>query len=78
VTFLQTKGFIERYVDERDGRVSLLFITEKGKESLLSAKQDRRNAYLKILSDLTIEETEIFAELLTRLNRKIEQRNKPR
>jgi DNA-binding MarR family transcriptional regulator len=75
---LESKGHIIRDTDLNDGRVNLISISEFGKTSFLLAKKDRRNNYADILSDWNQDEKEIFAHLLTKLNRKIEQRNKLR
>ncbi|MFD0048978.1 MarR family winged helix-turn-helix transcriptional regulator [Actinomycetes bacterium NPDC127524] len=73
---LENKGFVIRGKDEKDARISTLSITESGKDALLAAKHDRKEAYQEILFEWTSEEKDIFAELLTRLNRKIADRKK--
>lgn len=78
INTLEKKEYVERVADKLDRRVSMLSLTEKGRDALLSAKKDRKMAYSDMLSDWTTEEKEIFADLLSRLNHKIEQRRKLR
>lgn len=70
---LESKGHIERSTDAHDARVNFISISESGKNALLSLKAKRRFAYEELLSDWKKEEKEIFAELISRLNRKIEK-----
>jgi len=70
---LESKGHIERNTDVHDARVNLISISESGKDALLKLREQRRTSYEELLSDWKEEEKEIFAELITRLNRKIEK-----
>ncbi|MBS4173078.1 MarR family transcriptional regulator [Bacillus sp. FJAT-49736] len=69
---LESKGHIERNSDTSDGRVNFISISVSGKNALLKAKKVRRATYEEILSDWKEDEKDIFAELITKLNRKIE------
>ena len=67
VKMLESKGYIERVVDENDKRVSRVFLTEKGHKM-----QDNRNKKQDTLSEdifecLTEEEQEQLAEALEKL-----------
>jgi DNA-binding MarR family transcriptional regulator len=73
---LEANGLIQRKADELDARVSLIDITEKGHAALNSSKKYRRESYVDILEGWTKEEKDLFADLLTRLNRSIEKRKK--
>ncbi|KHD85061.1 MarR family winged helix-turn-helix transcriptional regulator [Heyndrickxia ginsengihumi] len=76
IAALESKGLIAREIDEKDARVSFLSITEDGRRAFLHSKKERYESYTEILEGWTDEERDIFATLLTRLNRKIEKRRK--
>ncbi|SDN43729.1 DNA-binding transcriptional regulator, MarR family [Fictibacillus solisalsi] len=63
------KGLIERSSDPSDGRVSLLTITELGREKLKADKKMRLARYQNMLETWTSDEKELFGELLERMNK---------
>lgn len=65
---IEAKGFIFRYSDPTDRRVSLFEITELGREKLLMDKEMRIKRYHNMLEDWSNEEKDIFGELLVRMN----------
>jgi DNA-binding MarR family transcriptional regulator len=78
ISTLHKKELATRYSDKEDARISMVEITEKGRQELQSAKQYRLEAYTELLEDWTEDELQVFSRLLTRLNRSIEKRKKLR
>lgn len=76
VATLETKHFIQRYPDPHNGRISLLEITEEGKEVLYKVQKARYDVYEKVLQDWSKEELETLEANLTRLNRDFKRWNK--
>ncbi|MFX3617740.1 MAG: MarR family winged helix-turn-helix transcriptional regulator [Sporolactobacillus sp.] len=76
VKALESRALVSRRTGKRDGRVSLIYITEKGEKSVTELRVKRVQIYGRLLADWTGEEQLIFAGLLARLNRKIEKRRK--
>ncbi|SDW95970.1 MarR family winged helix-turn-helix transcriptional regulator [Paenibacillus sp. CF384] len=69
---LEAKGYVERTVDPKDARVSLLQATSTGREMLLKVRQLRQTFFTDVLKDWTEEESALFGELLERFNRTVE------
>ena len=67
---LEKKGYLIRRISPEDGRVQMLFATEKA-ESLKCSKAAVETAFYEwLLEELTEEEQETFASLLDRLYRR--------
>lgn len=73
---LESKGLVERKMGAHDARINHIFITDSGREAVIRLKQQRLGSYREILDDWSNDEIEIFARLLTRLNRKIERKRR--
>lgn len=59
-------GLLERLADQRDGRRSLLVLTEAGSGVLAGIRRNRRFQFDQAMAEWTPDERENFAELLTR------------
>lgn len=73
---LESKGLVERKMGTRDARINHIFITGSGREAVITLRNKRINIYREILNDWSDEDIAVFGRLLTRLNRKIEQRRR--
>lgn len=73
---LESKGLVERKMGMRDARINHIFITGSGREAVITLRNKRINIYREILNDWSDEDIAVFGRLLTRLNRKIEQRRR--
>lgn len=60
------RGLVDRAVDPRDARRSVVTITEAGRAALDAARASRRSAVTDALADFTDAEREQFAHLLAR------------
>ncbi|WP_100486706.1 MarR family winged helix-turn-helix transcriptional regulator [Sporolactobacillus pectinivorans] len=76
VKTLENKRLVERKIGEHDGRVNQIFITEAGRQSVISLKKERLMVYADLLADWSGVEKASFAEHLAKLNRKIESRHR--
>ncbi|MDR2995158.1 MAG: MarR family transcriptional regulator, partial [Bacillus cereus] len=76
VRTLESGGLVNRKPEEFDARVSIISITDVGKNKLESSSKYRWESYMEALADWSEDEKNIFASLLTRLNRAIEKRRK--
>ncbi|WP_102273233.1 MarR family winged helix-turn-helix transcriptional regulator [Cytobacillus massiliigabonensis] len=65
---IEAKGYILRFSDPTDGRVSLFKLTELGREKLITDKKMRIERYHTMLEDWSYEEKKVFGELLVRMN----------
>ncbi|MGL5575448.1 MAG: MarR family winged helix-turn-helix transcriptional regulator [Sarcina sp.] len=65
---LEKSGFIEKKEDEHDKRISRLYLTEKGKEVCVNAKDAIDDINMKAFSALTEEEKIIFRKLIQKIN----------
>ncbi|MGL4453476.1 MAG: MarR family winged helix-turn-helix transcriptional regulator [Sarcina sp.] len=65
---LEKSGFIEKKEDEHDRRISRLYLTKKGKEVCVSAKDAIDDINMKAFSALTEEEKIIFRKLIQKIN----------
>ncbi len=65
---LEERKFITRSSDPTDRRVSLLMITEKGKEALEKDKRLRIERYESMLKGWSEEDKETFGILISRMN----------
>jgi DNA-binding MarR family transcriptional regulator len=59
-------GLVTRRADERDGRRSVVDLTEAGRAMLDTANATRRSAVTQAIAGFTPEETATFADLFTR------------
>lgn len=64
----EAKRYISRSKDSSDGRGSVFQITPLGKENLLADKKARIERFQYMLQEWSIDEQELFGELLSRLN----------
>lgn len=76
VAALEKKGFVRRFSDAKDARVSIMEITEAGAQNLETVLKQRLLSYSEGLADWTEDEIQVFAKLLSRLNRTMEQRRR--
>ena len=60
------RGLVTRRADERDARRSVVELTQQGRSLLSEANENRRSAVAGAVAGFTPEETEVFADLLTR------------
>jgi DNA-binding MarR family transcriptional regulator len=60
------RGLVDRAVDPRDARRSVVTITEAGRAALEAARSSRRSAVTEALTGFTDAEREQFAQLLSR------------
>jgi DNA-binding MarR family transcriptional regulator len=72
VLSLETKGFVSRSIDPLDARVKVVKLTALGKSALEKTKQKRKELYDQLLLDWSDDEKDVFAELLSKLNRAME------
>lgn len=73
VQSLERAGLAERSTDPRDRRVSLLALTDSGREAVQATRGHRREQLHELLSDWDTADMETFASLLERFNHSIDQ-----
>ena len=66
---LEQKGYVYRILDPQDGRAYSLQITESGAKELASNKQARFERVAELLQDWSLEDQQMFGELLSKFNR---------
>jgi DNA-binding MarR family transcriptional regulator len=66
---LEAKDYIIRYPDPKNGRISLVKITQEGQSRLHKVQKARTAVYAEVLHDWTQEELKQLDVNLTRLNR---------
>ncbi|MFD6208628.1 MarR family winged helix-turn-helix transcriptional regulator [Peribacillus sp. NPDC060253] len=71
VAALESKEFIRRYPDPKNGRISLIEMTNEGQEILHNAQKARHERLSDILKDWSKEDLNVLQKNLTRLNRDI-------
>ncbi|MBX6352690.1 MAG: MarR family transcriptional regulator [Thermoflavifilum sp.] len=71
VAGLESKGLVHRQTDPADARVSVLSITEVGRERLMGTRAARRALYARVLAEWTAEDQAAFARLLRRFNQAV-------
>ncbi|MEC3196826.1 MarR family transcriptional regulator [Bacillus cereus] len=76
VRTLESGGLVNRKPEKSDARVSMISMTDDGKNKLETSSKYRCESYMEVLADWSEDEKNIFASLLTRLNRAIEKRRK--
>ncbi|MDR0199214.1 MAG: MarR family transcriptional regulator [Streptococcaceae bacterium] len=64
---LESQGLVERKQDENDGRVSRVFLTEKGREAQNKGRETRNGMSEKIFESLTADEQVQLRDLLQKL-----------
>lgn len=74
-TTLESLGFIQRFSDPNDKRVSLFQITDEGRQALREDIEKRLDKYTNMLDTWSILECETFKELLTRMNQALIDEN---
>lgn len=65
---LESKKYVTRFSDQNNGRISLIRITESGREILQKVKKGRYDVYENLLRDWSPQDLENLEKLLTRLN----------
>jgi DNA-binding MarR family transcriptional regulator len=68
VQSLERAGLAGRSTDARDRRVSMLTLSESGRQAVQATRQNRRDQLKELLTDWSEEEVETFATLLERFN----------
>jgi DNA-binding MarR family transcriptional regulator len=68
---LEAKGLVARRTDPADARVSVLTITDIGRERLQATRVARRALYARILADWTPQDQADFARLLRQFNQSV-------
>ncbi|NOU85505.1 MarR family transcriptional regulator [Paenibacillus sp. LMG 31460] len=66
---LEQKGYVYRILDPQDGRAYSLQITESGAKELALNKQARFERVAELLHDWSLEDQQMFGELLSKFNR---------
>lgn len=66
---LEQKGYVYRILDPQDGRAYSLQITESGAKELALNKQARFERVAELLQDWSLEDQQMFGELLNKFNR---------
>ena len=72
---MESLGFIQRFSDPNDKRVSLFQITDEGRQALREDIEKRLDKYTNMLDTWSILECETFKELLTRMNQALIDEN---
>ncbi|MED3992364.1 MarR family winged helix-turn-helix transcriptional regulator [Priestia aryabhattai] len=68
VSMLETKELVQRFPYPKNGKISLITTTPKGKALLQEVQTARKEAYADILYEWSKEELKVLAKQLTRLN----------
>ncbi|CAH0312057.1 MarR family transcriptional regulator [Peribacillus frigoritolerans] len=71
VAAMESKEFIRRYPDPKNGRISLIVMTKEGQEILHNAQKSRQERLSDILKDWSEEDLNVLQRNLTRLNQDI-------
>lgn len=66
VDVLEKNGVIKRIEDKRDRRVNLIYLTDHGRELEVEAVKCVESIHEKITRDFTLEEIDIYSDLLKR------------
>lgn len=70
---LENKGFIKRKIDEFDKRKTLVVITSKGKELVLSTKDEIINKIVKVIKEVGIEEVKNYVLIALKIRKILEE-----
>lgn len=70
---LENKGFIKRKIDEFDKRKTLVVITSKGKELVLSTKDEIINKIVKVIKEVGIEEVKNYTITALKIRKILEE-----
>ncbi len=70
---LENKGFIKRKIDELDKRKTLVTITSKGKELVLSTKNEIINKIIKVIKEIGIEELKSYTLTALKIRKVLEE-----
>jgi DNA-binding MarR family transcriptional regulator len=73
VSKLEESGLTERRISIADGRVSEIFLTDKGRQSAVLVEKERRGIADKCCSGLSEEEKELFYTLSPKLTTELER-----
>ncbi|MES1047052.1 MarR family winged helix-turn-helix transcriptional regulator [Heyndrickxia oleronia] len=68
IAVLEKKGYIKRFPDPINGRISLIELTEKGSNILKKVQDARSSAYTEMLNEWSPNELIQLKDSLTRLN----------
>ena len=68
VAALESKKYIRRFPDSQNGRISLVELTDEGKEILHKVQQARYDAYKEMLHDWSEDQLKQLEANLSRLN----------
>lgn len=72
VQSMERNGFLTRYKDEKDQRVTLLKLTELGKNTHIEIDKILEKRDREIFKDFTTQEKEVFINLLYKIQNSIE------
>lgn len=64
---LEQKGFIKKTPSDKDKRITLISLTDKGKEEVVRIRKDRAKAHSEMLTDLNEKEKESFFTILQKI-----------
>lgn len=70
---LENKGFIKRKIDEFDKRKTLVVITSKGKELVLSTKDEIINKIVRVIKEVGIEEVKNYVLIALKIRKILEE-----
>ncbi|GKQ43224.1 hypothetical protein RD055328_11470 [Companilactobacillus sp. RD055328] len=76
VQTLEEEGLVERHESENDKRVSLIYLTEKGKQEIENGTEKTDNATNNIFKDLTEQEKEDLSRILNKINERLTKLDK--
>ncbi|MFY4774637.1 MarR family winged helix-turn-helix transcriptional regulator [Metabacillus sp. RGM 3146] len=71
IASLEDKGFVVRFPDENNRRISLIEITQKGKTVYQDVKNARSKAYSQILKEWPGEDLDLLEKMLKKLNQSL-------
>lgn len=72
VSLLMSEGLVERQADQRDGRASLLVLTEQGRERVAQMRRGRDDMVAGLVADWPAPDVQALGELLGRFNNAFE------
>jgi DNA-binding MarR family transcriptional regulator len=67
---MSAAGLVERHADERDARASRIFLTTKGRRTMVRAKEIARAANARLAEGFSAQEIDIVARWLTGIQSK--------
>ncbi|MFA9407839.1 MAG: MarR family winged helix-turn-helix transcriptional regulator [Candidatus Dadabacteria bacterium] len=74
INILEKKGFIKKYIDDEDGRVIRLYLTEKGEDFIKN--EFPPTDFCRALDTLSTKDSDYLSQLLTKLLVQLQLENK--